>query len=34
MAADAYLVESLCSGALGDEDEKSEKAFEQVSQRY
>ena len=34
MAADAYLVESLCSGALGDEDGKSEKAFEEVSRRY
>jgi len=34
MAADAYLVESLCSGALGNEDEKSEKAFEEVSRRY
>ena len=34
MAADAYLVESLCTGALGNEDGKSEKAFEQLSHRY
>ena len=33
-AADAYLVESLCRGALGGEDAQHEKTFEQVYQRY
>jgi CHAT domain-containing protein len=34
MAAEAYLVELLCRGSLGRGDADSEKAFEQVCQRY
>ncbi|HEX9788825.1 MAG TPA: CHAT domain-containing protein [Candidatus Binatia bacterium] len=34
MAAEAYLVESLCRGALSGADAASDKIFEQVSNRY
>ena len=34
MAAEAYLVESLCHGSMGRGDADSEKAFERVCKRY
>jgi CHAT domain-containing protein len=34
MAADSYMVESLCRGRLGGDDAGNEKTFEQVCQRY
>ncbi len=34
MAAEAYLVESLCRGAFGGDDAQNEKTFERVCKRY
>jgi hypothetical protein len=34
MASEAYLVESLCRGALSGDDAASEKTFEETHQRY